>query len=112
MGQVRRIQGRRRAATSSTAPCRITAGKRLLDEKPLKFDLEALKEPPTPLRFPGKILADEKGNRLFISDSNHNRIVVADARRQAASKRSAAARSARATAIFKRPRSIIRRAAP
>lgn len=46
----------------------------LLDEKPLTFKLEKI--PPTPLRFPGKILADEKGNRLFISDSNHNRIVI------------------------------------
>jgi thiol-disulfide isomerase/thioredoxin/sugar lactone lactonase YvrE len=52
-------------------------GKKLLDEKPRKFDLEADKEQPTPLRFPGKVLADEKGNRLFISDSNHNRIVIA-----------------------------------
>jgi DNA-binding beta-propeller fold protein YncE len=31
----------------------------------------------TPLRFPGKVLADAKGGRLFIADSNHNRIVVA-----------------------------------
>ena len=31
----------------------------------------------TALRFPGKVLADPAGNRLFISDSNHNRIVVA-----------------------------------
>jgi sugar lactone lactonase YvrE len=31
----------------------------------------------TPLRFPGKVLADEAGGRLFIADSNHNRIVVA-----------------------------------
>jgi len=31
----------------------------------------------TPLRYPGKLLADEKGNRLFIADSNHNRIVIA-----------------------------------
>jgi len=31
----------------------------------------------TPLRFPGKVLADPAGNRLFISDSNHHRIVVA-----------------------------------
>ncbi len=31
----------------------------------------------TPLRYPGKVLADTPGNRLFISDSNHNRIVVA-----------------------------------
>jgi DNA-binding beta-propeller fold protein YncE len=30
----------------------------------------------TPLRFPGKVLADAKGGRLFISDSNHNRIAV------------------------------------
>jgi thiol-disulfide isomerase/thioredoxin len=30
----------------------------------------------TPLRFPGKVLADDAGNRLFIADSNHNRIVV------------------------------------
>jgi thiol-disulfide isomerase/thioredoxin len=31
----------------------------------------------TPLRYPGKLLADETGKRLFIADSNHNRIVVA-----------------------------------
>ena len=49
----------------------------LLDEQPLKLALEASKVPATPLRFPGKILADEKGNRLFISDSNHNRLVIA-----------------------------------
>ena len=30
----------------------------------------------TPLNFPGKVLADETGDRLFISDTNHNRIVV------------------------------------
>ncbi len=34
-------------------------------------------EPDTPLSFPGKVLADEPGGRLFIADSNHNRIVVA-----------------------------------
>jgi hypothetical protein len=50
---------------------------KLLDETPLKFELEAAKEEATPLRFPGKILADEAGNRLFITDSNHNRIVIA-----------------------------------
>ena len=48
-----------------------------LDERRPKFALEAAKERPTPLSFPGKILADEKGQRLFISDSNHNRIVIA-----------------------------------
>jgi sugar lactone lactonase YvrE len=49
----------------------------LLDEKPLHFDRESAKTSQTALRYPGKILADEKGGRLFIADSNHNRIVVA-----------------------------------
>ncbi|MDB5341001.1 MAG: ykuV [Planctomycetaceae bacterium] len=49
-----------------------------LDETPVRFDLEAGKSTATPLRFPGKIYADEAGKRLFISDSNHNRIVVTD----------------------------------
>lgn len=49
-----------------------------LDETPVRFDLESHKAAATPLRFPGKILADEAGKRLFISDSNHNRIVVTD----------------------------------
>ena len=47
-----------------------------LDETPVRFDLEREKLKPTPLKYPGKVLADEAGNRLFISDSNHNRIVV------------------------------------
>lgn len=47
-----------------------------LDETPVKFHLEKEKAAPTPLRYPGKILADEKGQRLFITDSNHNRIVI------------------------------------
>ena len=51
--------------------------RQLLDETPLRFDLEARKAAPTPLRFPGKILADPTAARLFIADSNHNRIVVA-----------------------------------
>ncbi|HTI50857.1 MAG TPA: thioredoxin-like domain-containing protein, partial [Planctomycetaceae bacterium] len=47
-----------------------------LDESPVRFDLERDRAEATPLRFPGKLLADEAGNRLFISDSNHNRIVI------------------------------------
>jgi thiol-disulfide isomerase/thioredoxin len=47
-----------------------------LDETPVRFDLERGKQAPTPLRFPGKIVTDEPGNRLFISDSNNNRIVI------------------------------------
>ena len=48
-----------------------------LDETPVDFSLERSRVPSGPLRFPGKLLADAKGGRLFISDSNHNRIVVA-----------------------------------
>ncbi len=47
-----------------------------LDETPVSFHLEREQQTPTPLRYPGKVLADEAGGRLFISDSNHNRIVV------------------------------------
>lgn len=50
----------------------------LIDKTPMKFDLEKENAKPTPLRFPGKILADEAGKRLFITDSNHNRIVITD----------------------------------
>ena len=49
-----------------------------LDETPIVFDLEENRATPTPLRYPGKILADAASNRLFISDSNHNRIVITD----------------------------------
>jgi thiol-disulfide isomerase/thioredoxin len=51
--------------------------KKLLNETPLRFDFERRKTAQTPLEFPGKILADEKSDRLFIADSNHNRIVIA-----------------------------------
>lgn len=47
-----------------------------LDETPVHFELEAAKLKQTPLKFPGKLLADEPNQRLFISDSNHNRIVI------------------------------------
>jgi thiol-disulfide isomerase/thioredoxin len=47
-----------------------------LDETPVHFALERNKAKETPLRFPGKLLVDEANNRLFISDSNHNRLVI------------------------------------
>ena len=47
-----------------------------LDETPIRLELEGAKHKPTPLKYPGKLLTDEASNRLFISDSNHNRIVV------------------------------------
>ncbi len=47
-----------------------------LDERPIRFALERASVGDLPLAFPGKVLADERGDRLFISDSNHNRVVV------------------------------------
>jgi DNA-binding beta-propeller fold protein YncE len=47
-----------------------------LNEQPLKLALERAQTGDLPLAFPGKVLADAPGNRLFIADSNHNRIVV------------------------------------
>lgn len=47
-----------------------------LDETPVSFHLEREKQAASPLRYPGKVLADVTGKRLFVSDSNHNRIVI------------------------------------
>lgn len=51
-------------------------GNGTLDRSPLSLGLERHKLAATPLRFPGKVLADEGSGRLFVADSNHNRIVV------------------------------------
>ena len=42
----------------------------------LPLQLERLKHSDRALLYPGKVLADAASNRLFIADSNHNRIVV------------------------------------
>jgi DNA-binding beta-propeller fold protein YncE len=47
-----------------------------LNEEPLKLTLERAKVGDLPLAFPGKVLAEAKGDRLFVADSNHNRLVV------------------------------------
>ncbi|KAK6805100.1 hypothetical protein RDI58_002884 [Solanum bulbocastanum] len=55
--------------------------KKLLDSKPIPLRLEKDNDPrllTSPLKFPGKLAVDILNNRLFISDSNHNRIVVTD----------------------------------
>lgn len=50
-----------------------------LDEKPIYFTkAQAEKAAKSPLWFPGKVLADGPGKRLFISDSTHHRIVITD----------------------------------
>jgi thiol-disulfide isomerase/thioredoxin len=50
-----------------------------LNTKPLKFELARFGESgDSPLFFPGKVLADAAGKRLFIADSTHHRIVITD----------------------------------
>jgi thiol-disulfide isomerase/thioredoxin len=50
-----------------------------LDETPVRFDTAKFRDgPDTPLYFPGKVVADERGKRLFIADSTHHRIIVTD----------------------------------
>lgn len=46
--------------------------------KPLHFKTERESFKSGVLEFPGKVLADAKGQRLFISDTNHHRVLVAD----------------------------------
>ena len=48
----------------------------LIDRRDLGLKPEPVEE--SALAFPGKVLADGPGNRLFIADTNHNRIVIAD----------------------------------
>jgi sugar lactone lactonase YvrE len=48
-----------------------------LAASPLQIARERSVRAATGLAFPGKVLADPAGDRLYIADSNHNRIVVA-----------------------------------
>lgn len=48
----------------------------LINREPITFNPERGRVPASILSFPGKVLADEASKRLFIADSNHNRIVV------------------------------------
>lgn len=52
--------------------------KGLIDRSPLNLSPPAPAEPAGPLRFPGKVTADPVGDRLFISDTAHHRILVTD----------------------------------
>ena len=47
-----------------------------LVRSPLKTTLEAAARPETLLSYPGKVSADSENRRLFITDSNHNRILI------------------------------------
>lgn len=52
-------------------------GDGVLDRAPLQ-GMAPEPPPPTALSFPGKVLADEAGDRLYIADTGHHRIVVTD----------------------------------
>jgi thiol-disulfide isomerase/thioredoxin len=49
-----------------------------INRDPLPLALEGANQPGFTLAFPGKVLADAAGGRLFIADTNHHRIVIAD----------------------------------
>ena len=49
-----------------------------LNRGPVELALEAAAQPDRALTFPGKVLAEPGGSRLFIADTGRNRIVVAD----------------------------------
>src|SRR5262245_46706451 len=51
--------------------------KKEIDRRPVEFFLERARGPQTVLSFPGKITADEATGRIFFSDSNNNRLLVA-----------------------------------
>ncbi|HEY9652111.1 MAG TPA: thioredoxin-like domain-containing protein, partial [Coleofasciculaceae cyanobacterium] len=52
-------------------------GKGRINVQELRLTQEKQKQPlATPLAFPGKVLADSQGERLFIADSGHHRIIV------------------------------------
>lgn len=82
-----------------------------LDETPIVFESEASKVQPTPLRYPGKVCADSAGQRLFITDSNHNRIIVSsmtgELQQIIGSGRNGRADGAFDTAEFNRPQGTV-----
>ena len=65
-------------ATAIRGVIRVFDQRGEINRAPLPLDLERARHADRPLLYPGKLLADAAGNRLFIADSNHNRIVVSD----------------------------------
>ncbi len=49
-----------------------------INDTPVQFFPENEKPDNTPLLYPGKVLADATSNRLFVSDTGHNRLVISD----------------------------------
>ncbi|KVH92080.1 HAD-like domain-containing protein [Cynara cardunculus var. scolymus] len=75
-------EGRRKDLDDLVEAALIFYGRRKsLDTTPIPLSLEKDNDPrllKSPLKFPGKLAVDVFNKRLFISDSNHNRIVVTD----------------------------------
>ncbi|PNY04535.1 NHL repeat-containing protein 2-like [Trifolium pratense] len=73
-------EGRKKDLDDFVAAALLFYGKQnMLDNTPITLNLEKDNDPrlvTSPLKFPGKLAIDVLNNRLFISDSNHNRIVV------------------------------------
>ncbi|NWG16961.1 MAG: redoxin domain-containing protein [Chloroflexi bacterium] len=49
-----------------------------INRQPIELKLEREAAPNNALAFPGKVLADTASGRLFIADSSHHRIIIAD----------------------------------
>jgi sugar lactone lactonase YvrE/peroxiredoxin len=47
----------------------------VIDRSPIDLTLESDRAPATVLSYPGKVLADESTDRLFVSDTNHHRVL-------------------------------------
>ncbi|KAG5232309.1 NHL repeat-containing protein [Salix suchowensis] len=75
-------EGRRKDLDDLIEAALLYYGERkILDSRPIPLSLEINNDPRllgSPLKFPGKLAIDVLNNRLFISDSNHNRIVITD----------------------------------
>ena len=80
----------------------------LIDRRPLAFRREEL--PDSPLLYPGKVAADEAGERLVIADTSHHRLVVAGldgtVRLIVGSREQGFSDGSRATAAFNPPQGI------
>jgi thiol-disulfide isomerase/thioredoxin len=80
------VAGEGHAETVDRAVARVAREARAggwLDPRPVQFALEAARVPETPLWYPGKVLADlgpDGTGRIYIADSNHHRIVIANER--------------------------------
>jgi thiol-disulfide isomerase/thioredoxin len=58
------------------AVAQVFDAQKLIDRRPIPLSLERERLKTSVLAFPGKVLADEAGGRLFVADSNHHRVVV------------------------------------